>query len=156
VHANDARPSRTGRLTRSQRLRRPQEFAAVLAARGGASMRATGNRLSMTAAWSAAADVRPTRLGITVGKRMARRSIDRALVKRIVREAFRHVAPTLDRAAAGAGVAVDVSVRLKAPLGEPGSPLRPALAVLRRGLRADVDELLQALIGRVGTIDAHA
>lgn len=119
-------------------------------------MRAAGDRLSMTAAWSAAPDARPTRLGITVGKRMARRSIDRALVKRIVREAFRHVAPTLDRAAAGAGVVVDVSVRLKAPLGEPGSPLRPALAVLRRGLRADADRLLQALIGRLGTIDAHA
>ena len=128
----------------------------MLAARGGASMRAAGNRLSMTAAWSAAADARPTRLGITVGKRTARRSIDRALVKRIVREAFRHVAPKLDRAAAGAGVAVDVSVRLKAPLGEPGSPLRPALAVLRRGLRADADHLLQALNGRLETIDAHA
>jgi ribonuclease P protein component len=156
VHADDARPSRCGRLRRSQRLRRPQEFTAVLEARRGTSMRVAGDRLSMTSAWSAATDARPTRLGITVGKRMARRSIDRALVKRIVREAFRHVAPTLDRAAAGAGVAVDVSVRLKAPLGEPGSPVRPALAVLRRALRADADQLLHALIGRLGTIDAHA
>lgn len=128
----------------------------MLAARRGASMRAAGDRLSMTAAWGATADARPTRLGITVGKRMARRSIDRVLVKRIVREAFRHVAPMLDRSAASAGVAVDVSVRLKAPLGEPGSPLRPALAVLRRGLRGDADQLLQALIGRLETIDAHA
>jgi ribonuclease P protein component len=128
----------------------------VLESRRGASMRAAGDRLSMTAAWSAATDARPTRLGITVGKRMARRSIDRALVKRIVREAFRHVAPTLDRAAASVGVAVDVSVRLKAPLGEPGSPMRPALAVLRRALRDDADQLLQALVGRLGTIETHA
>jgi len=128
----------------------------VLAARGSTSMRAAAERLSMTAAWSAATDARPTRLGITVGKRMARRSIDRALVKRIMREAFRHVAPTLDRAAAGAGVVVDVSVRLKAPLGEPGSPMRPALAVLRRALRDEADQLLQALVGKLGTIDAHA
>jgi hypothetical protein len=27
---------------------------------------------------------------------------------------------------------------------------------LRRGLRGDADQLLQALIGRLGTIDAHA
>jgi RNase P protein component len=119
-------------------------------------MRAAGDRLSMIAAWSAAADARPTRLGITVGKRMARRSIDRALVKRIVREAFRHVAPTLDRAAAGAGVAVDVSVRLKAPLGEPGSPQRPALAALRCALRGEADRLLEALNSRLTTIETHA
>lgn len=128
----------------------------MLAARRSSSLRVAGERLSMTAAWGAAAVARPTRLGITVGKRMARRSIDRTLVKRIVREAFRHAAPALDRAAAGVGVAVDVSVRLKAPLGEPGSPHRPALAALRRGLRGDADQLLQALIGRLKTTEVHA
>jgi ribonuclease P protein component len=155
VHAHDAQPSRSGRLTRSQRLRRPQEFAAVLAARGSSSMRVGGDRLSMTSAWSATTEARPARLGITVGKRMARRSIDRALVKRIVREAFRHAASRLDEAGARARIAVDVSVRLKAPLGEPGSPHRPALAALRRTLRREADQLLHALIDRLGTVEAH-
>jgi hypothetical protein len=72
-----------------------------------------------------------------------------------VREAFRHVAAALDRAAAHAGIAVDVSVRLKAPLGEPGSPQRPALAALRRALRGEADRLLEALNGRLATIEAH-
>ena len=110
----------------------------------------------MTAAWNATDDARRARLGITVGKRMARRSIDRALVKRIVREAFRHAAATLDRAAVRGGVAVDVSVRLKAPLGEPGSPSRPALAALRRALRGEADRLLEALNGRLAAIEVHA
>jgi hypothetical protein len=34
--------------------------------------------------------------------------------------------------------------------------MRPPLAVLRRALRADADQLLRALIVRLGTIDAHA
>ena len=127
----------------------------MLDARRGVSMRAGGDWLSMTAAWNATDGDRRARLGITVGKRMARRSIDRALVKRIVREAFRHAAATLDRAAAHAGIAVDVSVRLKAPLGEPGSPQRPALAALRRSLRGEADRLLEALNVRLATIDAH-
>jgi ribonuclease P protein component len=119
-------------------------------------MRAGGDWLSMTAAWSVTADARRARLGITVGKRMARRSIDRALVKRIVREAFRNAALTLDRAAVCAGVVVDVSVRLKAPLGEPGTPRRPGLAALRRVMRSEADALLDALTLRLATVEAHA
>lgn len=128
----------------------------MLAARRGAALRAGGEWLSMTAAWSATAGDHRARLGITVGKRMARRSIDRALVKRIVREAFRHAAPVLDRAAARAGVVVDVSVRLKARLGDPGSPQRPALAALRRALRIEADGLLSALGSRLATVEADA
>ena len=62
---------------------------------------------------------------------MARRAVDRALVKRIAREAFRGMADDIERAAAVAGVQADLSVRLKRPLGLPGSPERPSLVVLR-------------------------
>lgn len=141
---------------RAQRLRRPQEFAAVLDARRSLSFRAAGEWLSMSAAWTLKTEPRRVRLGVTVGKRMARRSIDRALVKRLVREAFRHAAPALDRVALRAGAAVDVAVRLKAALGEPGAARRPALAALRRSLRADADGLLSALTARLATLEAHA
>lgn len=128
----------------------------MLEARRSLSLRVAGEWLSMSAAWIATAERRGVRLGITVGKRMAHRSIDRVLVKRLVREAFRHAAPALDRAALRAGAAVDVSMRLKSPLGVPGAPRRPALAPLRRALRAEVDELLAALEKRLSTLEPHA
>ena len=58
----------------------------------------------------------------------------------------------LDREALRAGVIVDVSVRLKAPLGDPGSPQRLALSALRRVLRSEVDGLLDALASRMVTV----
>lgn len=82
------------------------------------------------------------RFGFTVGKRNARRSVDRALVKRILREAARHAAPELlpraDRACA-----VDVSLRLKRPLPRAGRDI--GLATLKSSLRADADALLAEL-----------
>lgn len=109
----------------------------------------------MTAAWTAIAGARRVRLGVTVGKRLARRSIDRALVKRIVREAFRHAAPALECAARPAGFAVDVSVRLRSSV-DPGAPRRMSLANLRRSVRADADGLLTALAARLRTLAGDA
>jgi len=166
VHADDTDPTRiagseTSRpddahtLGRERRLRRPQEFAAVLGADRAHSMRAAGQWLSMTAAWN---PVLPgsVRLGITASKRMARRAIDRALVKRIVREAFRHAAPGIERVAASSGVGVDISVRLKRPVALPDDPQRPALTPWRRALRAEADELLRSITSRIALVNAHA
>lgn len=148
-----------------QRLRRPAEFAAVLAAPRRASLRATARWLAMTAAWSpmtsaTAAGSAPepmgigmgtasARLGLTISRRMARRSVDRTLVKRIAREAFRHAAEPLDRAAASVGMRIDLNLRLARALPLPGAPARPALATLKRELRADADELVAAALQRM-------
>jgi len=86
---------------------------------------------------------------------MARRSIDRALVKRILREAFRASADPIERTAAAAGVSVDISVRLKRPLGEPGYPGRLALVSLRRALRKEADQLFAAVVARLNAAPAH-
>lgn len=83
---------------------------------------------------------------------MARRSIDRALVKRIVRDAFRLSAAALAGNAAAAGMRVDVSVRLKRAIGAPGDPQRPSLAQWRRALRADMDQMLSTVAGRLATL----
>jgi ribonuclease P protein component len=166
VHADDAgstriagsgkaRPGDASTLGRDRRLRRPQEFAAVLAADRALSTRAAGKWLSMTAAWNPTSPG-SARLGITVSKRMARRAIDRALVKRIVREAFRHSASGVERIAAGSGVGVDISVRLKRPVALPDNPQRLALTSWRRTLRAEADELLALIASRIVLVRANA
>lgn len=86
------------------------------------------------------------RFGLTVAKRLARRSVDRVLVKRILREAARHAAPAIgDAARAG----LDILLRLKAPL-----PARTAItrAELKRALRADADAVLTRLHQRLSAV----
>ncbi len=77
-----------------------------------------------------------------MGKRNAARSIDRSLIKRILREAARHAAPALDRAAAVQDVQLDVVLRLKAPVPKPAALARTQL---KRELRAEADALLARL-----------
>jgi hypothetical protein len=126
----------------------------VLAAGRGASLRVAGQWLSITAAWFPAVPA-GARVGITVSKRMARRSIDRALVKRIVRDAFRLSASALDGRAAAAAMRVDISVRLKRAIAAPGDPQRPSLAEWRRALRADMNQMLSAVAARLTSL-SHA
>ncbi len=85
------------------------------------SLRAQTRWLALTAYWSVT-DPPGARLGLTISKRMARRAVDRALVKRIAREAFRRRADDIERAAALAGVRADLNVRLKRMLAPPGTP----------------------------------
>ena len=113
----------------------------------------------MTAAWTAL-PAGGARLGLTISKRMARRAIDRALVKRIVREAFRHRITELEQLAAAASVRIDISVRLRRAAGLPDAQ-RPPLPAWRRELRRDADQLLAEACTRlrglpVGGDSAHA
>ena len=102
--------------------------------------------LSIHVAW-AQADQIAVCFGVTVGKRNARRAVDRTLVKRIVREACRHQAPAYETCAVKASARVDVVLRLKAPLAGAGdAPL--AMRQWRRQVRAEADDLLRsALVG---------
>lgn len=88
---------------------------------------------------AAAPDAR-VRFGFTVGKRNARRAVERAAVKRVLREAARQAALALD-AAAGPR-AVDVVLRLKAPCPAKEQLPRP---LFKRELRAEADALLAQL-----------
>ena len=83
------------------------------------------------------------RFGFTVGKRNARRSVDRVLVKRILRESARHAAPQVLVLCARHGLAIDVSLRLKNPLPRAGRDI--GLAELKQTLRLDADALLSDL-----------
>ena len=97
----------------------------------------------MTAAWSPSEEP-AVRFGVTVGKRNARRSIDRAVVKRILREAGRHAAPALELTCARRGLRLDVAFRLKASR-DRAAEAQPALTAWRRALRDEADALLDRL-----------
>jgi ribonuclease P protein component len=139
-------------LPPARKLRRPAEFAAVAApaAAAGIERWRAARRLiavqaligeSMTATTTVLTDAGfAVRFGFTVGKRNARRAVDRARVKRVLREAARHAGPALEPA--GGGRRVAVVLRLKTALPAPDAI---SLAALKRQLRDEADALLAQL-----------
>lgn len=134
-------------LPAARRLRLPREFATVIAAAPAVSWTARGRWFAVKATWrplgslDATPAVEPARIGITIAKRWAKRAVDRNRLKRIVRESFRHAAPTLAETARDARQAVDISVRLVASV-----PALLGATELKRAARDDVDRLLQRLL----------
>ena len=126
----------------------------MLAAPRPQSLRAARHWLSMTAAWSSS-EQPAVRFGVTVGKRNARRAMDRNLVKRILREAGRHAAPALELTCARRGLRLDVAFRLKAARDRAGQG-QPALTAWRRALRDEADTLLDRLNRHLAQADALA
>lgn len=147
VAADGDSPSRA--FAAAQRLRKPREFAAVLSAARGSALRANTGWLAMTAAWTPAAQPPFARLGLTLPRRMAKRAIDRALVKRVVRESFRHSAARLGAAAASAAMRIDINVKLARTLPLPGEAARPALRALKQVLRGEADRLFDGATQRM-------
>lgn len=95
------------------------------------------------------------RVGITVGKRNAHRSVDRALVKRILREAARKQAPSLIASLREAGLGLDVSLRLRSPLAAvPGHAI--GVRALKATLGEDAASLMALLDRRTKRIRAKA
>jgi hypothetical protein len=124
----------------------------VLVADRTHSMRAAGHWLSMSAAWTPSS-APAVRFGMTVGKRNARRAVDRSLAKRILREASRLAAQGLEQRCAARGLRLDVALRLKAPFDA------TALSVTRwrRALRTEADELVARLAQRIDALEiSHA
>ena len=135
-----------------RRLKTPAEFSALLRAPRERSIRGERQMLSLNATWVAVGSMGDAagsaRFGVTVGKRNARRAVDRMLFKRIVREACRHYASEFENCAARAAARIDIALRLRAPLVDAdGVPL--AMSVWRRQVRADADGLLQDALARL-------
>ncbi|HUL67742.1 MAG TPA: ribonuclease P protein component [Burkholderiaceae bacterium] len=135
-------------FSRAQRLRSEAEFAAVAQA-GPDSIRLSQRWFMLIAKPAASTETvtappaRCVRFGLTVGKRLARRSVDRVLIKRILREAARHSVPGLTAVAA---TDLNIVLRLKAPLPPRESTPRRQL---KRVLRADADSVLRRLHERL-------
>lgn len=127
---------------RALRLRAARDFEACRTPQFRASLR----WLSLAARIGELdGDVARVRVGITVGKRMARKSVQRNLVKRVLREAARHALPLLQASPARR---VDVVLRLKAAFPDAD---RMALQDFRRALRAEADLLLRRLAAHLST-----
>jgi len=133
----------------ARRLKTPAQFAAVLGAPREQSIRAVRQMLSINVAWTPAgvtgAGAASVRFGVTVGKRNARRSVDRALVKRLVREACRQRASAFECCAAKTAARIDISLRLRSPLVDVHGE-RLAMRSWRRQVRAEADALLQDIL----------
>ena len=127
-------------------MRSPAQFAAIVALRGACSLRLEGDKLAMKAAWPSVATLASeprVRLGVTVAKRLARRSVDRSAIKRLLRESFRHGAGRIEPSAARLGADVGISFRWKAPVESmSGGQLRR----WKREIRAEADRLLETLV----------
>jgi ribonuclease P protein component len=130
-------------------LKAPREFEAVAAAGREDGFRAARRWLALSSRWSAAPQGR-VRFGFTVGKRNARRSVDRATVKRLMREACRHARQGLEKHAVD--VVLDIVLRLKAPLPE-RTVLAPAQ--FKREIRAEADALLDLLARRIAEVQPN-
>lgn len=89
------------------------------------------------------------RFGVTVGKRNAHRSVDRATVKRILREAARQNAASLKVLLDDSGkpLGLDVSLRLKAPIASAG--LASAHTARKLLLAQDAKKLLELVAQRM-------
>lgn len=140
------------RFDPARRLKASADFAATLAAPREQSLKASRQMLSLSATLTDVAAAGSTaghvRFGVTVGKRNARRSVDRALIKRIVREACRHQASAFEAHAAQGAVRIDVVVRLKSPLTD-GNGQALAMTQWRRQVRAEADALLERVLAEL-------
>ncbi|MBC8118391.1 MAG: ribonuclease P protein component [Burkholderiaceae bacterium] len=140
-------PENCYRFGPGRRLKSAADYAAIVRAPNGSSIRAARQYLSVTALL-VSRDAGAVRFGVTVGRRNARRAVDRALVKRIVREACRQQASGFERGAAAAGLGIDVALRLKSSLIDTqGRPL--AMTQWRRHLRAEANALLRHVLNRL-------
>ena len=139
------------RFARRRRLRAQAEFAALLQAPRTDSIRAARRFLGVIAGWKPVSEddsTRSVRFGVIVGRRNVGRAVDRALVKRIVREAYRHQACMFDNCAARLAVCVDIVLRVKRPLLHSDSaPL--TMRQWRRQLRSEADDLLQHVLAEL-------
>lgn len=139
------------RLATAQRLRKASEFAPLAA--GAAPYRAARRWIAVAGRLRAVVPDEDAgaavRFGFTVGRRHARRAVDRSAVKRVLREAARHAAENIERAAAP--LRFDVVLRLKAPLPPTDTMTRRAW---KRALRNEADQLLAELERRLSAAGA--
>ncbi len=129
-------------LPKDNRLRKPYEFVAVLAARSPKALRLFSDWFEVKAlTHPASADLR---FGFTVGKKFAANSVDRNLVRRILREAARHRACFFSELLLRKNAGLDVSLRLIRKIDdEPALP--NTSGALKKVLRTDADALLDKL-----------
>ena len=79
---------RANSFPQKAKIKKSQDFLTVLKARGKGVVRLSGQWFELKAVLTQGKV--SSRFGLTVGKHFSKRSVDRNLVKRILREAIRH------------------------------------------------------------------
>ncbi len=129
---------------RCLRLIRSEDFGVLVRERNENTFGTAMGVFSVSARWIPEA-TSGLRIGVTVGKRNCPRSIDRALIKRILKEAARHRAPQLQALlATHAPHGLDLSLRLRTPYKAIVAELG-AMPAIRQRLRRDADALFDRL-----------
>ena len=125
-------------LPRSFRMIKSAEFGAVLSSPKQEQVRSFSTYFAVAAIKTPNPGV--VRFGLTVGKHNARLSVDRALVKRLLREASRVKRQTIQNSLLDKDYGLDVSLRLKGrlPVCEPDGLSKQARKIL---LRDDIEKL---------------
>ena len=121
-------------LPRSSRLIKSASYGAVLSSPRNLSVRCATEHLSLTAIRRDRSETGASvRFGFTVGKANAHRSVDRALIKRILKESARHQRQALQEA----GICGDIVIRLKRRIPKIGTEI--SLSEFKGTLRKECD-----------------
>lgn len=136
------------KFPKSARILKPEDFGKVLRAERSGSIRLGRDSVSVCALAHKQAGL--VRFGFTVGKKNVKRSVDRALVKRIMRECARSALPAMRVACARQGFGLDVSLRYRTPLLVRGDvTVAQAKALVRRS----TELVIAALFKKLKTIE---
>ena len=138
-----ASPTEKFSFPRTSRLIRTADFGVILRTRNERSFRVHSACLNASCLENEEAG--RIRVGVTVGKHNAPLSVDRAIVKRALREAARLRLPELRALLEADGLGMDVSLRLKNGLRSIEAASRTAL---KQALHADARALMDALLER--------
>ena len=133
------------RLPRSCRIISSDDFGRLLHSSGPGSFHIGRDHVSLCAL--ACNEVGRVRFGFTVGKHNVPRSVDRALVKRVLRDCARHKLPAIARLLGECGVGMDVSLRLRTPYRSisPEGGTQQIKARIRRSAQACLDALMKKI-----------
>lgn len=136
------------KFPKSARILKSEDFGRVLRADGPGSIRLGRDSVSVCAFVHRQAGL--VRFGFTVGKKNVRRSIDRALVKRVMRECARNALPKMRSVCVKQGVGLEISLRYRAPLLVQGIV---TVAEAKANVRRSTEQAIAALFKRLKAVD---
>ncbi len=138
---------------KSARILNSDDFGALLRSDGPGAIRLGRDAVSLCA--QAHRKTGRVRFGFTVGKRNVPLSVDRALVKRILREESRQTLPALRKDCERFGIGLDVSLRFRVPLRTTGArvTLGQARELVRRSTRLCLSAMRRRLEGAARALD---
>ena len=140
---------RANSFPQKAKIKKSQDFLNVLKARGKGVVRLSGQLFELKAVLTQGKV--SSRFGLTVGKHFSKRSVDRNLVKRILREAIRHSVLTHPAESPSALQSRTFVLRLKKKVPVPAEGAR--LNSLKKELSEDANRLLSQLEARIQVLD---